>query len=674
MKKNYFVSLVCLLLSMFAGSAMAESITDVYGKYTFTATMKVAEGQDASKLSDNCEVVISKDMANIYLAYIDGIAGSTKGGHAVSDYENSQLVIRNMNDNNTGNFDGPLYFSVKAASDATKGYNPFSGVQMNDWLMTVDQATGNITITDFVVVTVSNYADSLATIVAEFTDAKLTLVEREKTDIADISGNYTYTHGAGSYDYDPESAFSPDYTFTLTKTDESNKNYTAVFTFDKGYTTTLAATFDGVKMSAPYENVYFGDINDSIRLGNTYGKKAGDISFSFVKMGVLSAYSGLKIVQDSISAEVPGGTIQWFFNGKAEDPTKKEPEKEVDFTGTYTIVANYMDATHDWEVVKDDKVTFTVEKDDYGYYVSSFAGYENIPYGGLGAAVDPENASCLLITPGYLELISTEEELNAGTYKYATLTDMNGQYSPIGLTLAADGTYSFDSFALGTDVWGEAGALTFTKYYNEIKSVTKKSDKPSIADDYTVTGLYCTMENPTGVEKSFGIKIEDSPYYEQYGGSKYIVTQFDGDNIYYLSYGGVDLNITSEEGVWPVTATIKAGTLVGGEYPVYQGLYDVYDVTAKDAFQITFNEDGTCSMWGFAINEYSYETFSVGNIVGWYADGSISMTRGKYVPTSVEEVKTPERATSNDTYDLTGRKVKNGKGLLIRGGKLYFVK
>lgn len=668
MKKFYSIMSVCMLLGLFSGKAMAESITDVFGTYTFTATMQVAEGQDASLLSDSCSVTISKDEGNIYLAYIDGIAGSTKGGHAVSDYTDGQLVINNMNDYNTGNFDGQIYFSIKSAGDDTKAYNPFGGIQMPAWKMTVDQTTGDITIPDFVVVSVSDYSDSLATIIAEFTDAKLTVVEKEETDIPDVSGNYTYTHGAGTYDYDHDSSFSPDYTFTLTKTDDSNKNYTAVFTFDKDYTTTLAATFDGVKLAAPYENVYFGDMGDSIRLGNTYGKKAGEISFSFVKMGVLSAYSGLKIVQDSISPEVPGGTIQYFYNGKAEDPDKKVQEEEVNFTGTYVIVADYMDFLNDYATVENDELTIKVEKDDYGYYVSSFAGYSNIPYGGLSAKIDPEAANRLLITPGYLELISTQEELDAWVYKYITLTDMNGASYDIALTKNSDGSYSIDAFALGTTVWGSSDPVSFTKFYSNIKSVTKQV--PSIAGDYTFTGTYCTMDDPVGVEKSFNIKIEENAWYETYGGSKYLITEFDGTAIYDMTWGGASFT-TTDENSWPVKGTVAAGTLFGGSYPIYYGLYDLNDLSAETAFEITFNEDGTCSMSGFAVNEYSYESYSVGNLIGWY--NSPTLTRGQYVPTFIEEVETAKPATGV-TYDLNGRINTTGKGLQIRDGKVYFVK
>jgi len=671
MKKNYFFSLLCMLMCMFATSAKADGFADILGKYQFTATMTVADGQDASKLSDNCEVTISKDGSYVYM---DGLAGSDRGGHMISDVADGKVIIKNWNDSNTGNFAGALYFSTMDAINPWAGTSP-----MPDFVMVLDES-GNMTLPDFTVITVSDYSSATGTVVATFTNAKLTVKEKETTEVTNIAGNYTYTHGNGTWDYDKESAYSPDFSFTLTATDATNKNYTGVFNMGEGMNPiTLEGTFDGMTLKLAYDKPCLNE-EKHLYLGNPNGRlNAYGFKFGMIKKGVFSLDGVVTLLEalPTPTAENPDSitvsTLQWYVNGKAKDPSQEETGAEVDFTGTYTIVADYMDANNDWATVADDKVTFTVAKDEYGYFVTSFAGCSDIPYGGLGAAVDPSDPSKLLITPGYIQLLSTDAELDAGVYKYLTLTDMNGQYTSIALTKTADG-YTFDSFALGTTVWGEA-EVAFTKYYNNIKSVTKEgaapSEKPSIAGDYTFTGLYCTMDNPTGVEKSFNIKIEENPYYEQYGGTKYLVTEFDGTAIYQLTYGGASLEI-ADENAWPVKAYVPAGTLIGGEYPAFLAVYDYYSVAEKNAFEITFNEDGTCSMWGFAINEFSYDTMSAGALVAWYADGSITLTRGKYEDTAIASAKADSKAT--ETYDLTGRKTTAKKGFMIRGGKLIYVK
>ena len=648
---------------------MAQSITDVYGKYTFTATMTVAEGQDASKLSDNCNVTISKDASNIYLAYIDGIAGSTKGGHAVSTYANDTLVIKNMNDFNTGNFDGNLFFST------VNGLNPFGGKEMPDWKLGVNQTTGEISIPDFSIVSIASYEDSLGTIVATFTNAKLTLVEKEKTDIPDITGNYAYVHGEGTYDYNHDSSFSPDYTFTLTKADDAtNKTYKATFNFDNNYSTTLDATFDGVTVKAPFDSIYFGEKKDSIRLGSINGLPKGEISFSYVKAGVLSAYSGFCIARDSISEELKDSTFQWFINGKAKDPSQEKSE-EVDFTGTYTVVAKYMDATAEW-AVKDETFTFTVAKDEYGYYIPVWGEFDEIPYGGLGAKVGTEDSNILYISPSYLKFVSTEEETSTGVYKYITMTDMNGQYNNIALTKNADGTYKLSQFCTGNATYGVEG-VDYLKYYSEITSVTKGEEpKPApvtIAGTYKYTGTYCTMDDPTGVEKSFTIKIEENSYYEQYDGNKYLVTEFDGTDISDLNYGGAGLTV-SDETTFPITCTLKAGTLQGGSYPAYQALYDINGSEEGNSLTMTLNEDGTCAITDFSIYvaEFDMETYSYkkGNIIGWYGNGKLERDT---TPMAISNVKAASAKTVSGMYDLSGRKA-TGNGLRVMDGKVMFVK
>lgn len=477
MKKNYFFLFVCLMLTLVAGNAMAESITDVYGKYTFTATMTVASGQDASKFSDDCEVTISKASSN-YLAYITGIAGCTNDSHAVSYYEDGKLKIINIG----SCFSGQMYFSYPSEeSPTTKGYNPFGGTQLPNWEMTVDPVTGTITIPDFVIVKVADWEEKLSDVVVSFTDAKLTLIEREHTDIPDIKGNYTYTHGEGTYDYKSDTPFSPDYTFTLTKSDDSNKNYTATFAFDKGYTCSLNATFDGVIVSIPFDSIYFGEKKDSIRLGNINANATGEISYSYVKAGVLSAASGFSIVQDSISKELRDSTFQWFINGKAKDPSQIEGE-DVNFAGTYTIEGTYFDYKDYAE--KTDTFTIVIKSDDNGIYVPVFWGGDNslYTYGGLAATVNKDNPRELDISCGVLCSSATE-----GNYYYCA--DMNvDESSYITFTLNTDGTYSLGAFMIIDKAWkATTSSANYYRYYSSSK-VTGIDDIKAAAT--TATGMY----------------------------------------------------------------------------------------------------------------------------------------------------------------------------------------
>ncbi len=666
MKKNYFISLFCCAVAMlFCSTAKADGLADILGKYQFTATMTVAEGQDASLLSDNCEVTISKDGSFVYM---DGLAGSDRGGHMISDVKDGKVIIKNWNDSNTGNFGAALYFST------TDAINPWAGTTpMPDFEMVID-ADGNMTLPDFTVITVSDYESATGTVVATFTNAKLTLKEKETTDIQNISGTWTYTHGNGTYDYDKESQYTGDFSFTLTSKDDTNKNYTGVFSIDTNLglsPITLDGTFDGVTLKFAYDKpVLFENETVKVLLGNPNGKaEAYGFQFGVIKSGVVSLDKVVTLIQIAPNAEdaakVDTLVLQWYVNGKAECPELKEQGEEVDFTGKYTISGSYYDYADNF-AQKDDEFTLEICKDDYGYYVPVFWGGDNsqLTYGGLGATVNAEDPNILEIACGFVGVKDQEN------FIYYATADMNAQTNgSIYFTKKADGTYEIEGFCVGSMPYG--GEYAVERYYTGL-TVTKvggdaPTEKPEIAGDYTFTGNYCTMDDFAGVKKSFNVKIEENKYYEDYGGSKYLLTEFDGDAIYSLTYGGADLEI-ADETKYPVTINVKAATLVGGSYPDYTGLFNFNSTADPIALTITLNADGTCAITDFAINGATWGSSEAGALIGWYS--GCTLTRGAY--NSIATVKA-EKA-SKGTFDMSGRKTNAQKGLMIRDGKVIFVK
>ncbi len=112
MKKNYFLgTLMSVLLVLFVlpVNAQVSTIADLYGKYQFTAEMKVAEGMEsyASSLSNDCEVVVSQD--GIYPAKIVGFAGS-KNQLNINAISTEKEMVKVTNPNNPQLWDG-LYLA-----------------------------------------------------------------------------------------------------------------------------------------------------------------------------------------------------------------------------------------------------------------------------------------------------------------------------------------------------------------------------------------------------------------------------------------------------------------------------------------------------------------------------------------------------------------------------------
>lgn len=174
MKKFYFYSLIaCLMLLAAPAVAQVSSVADLYGTYKFTATIEFVDNSYADQLLGDCEVVISED-AN-YSGKIVGFAGSSNqmNINAIST-ETTQIKVTNPNNpqlwNNmflaNENGDNP-YGVWEGTTQTVASYGPI--------YFTYDPATKEITVPDFTVVTLESYTAASGTIVAKFTNVKMTL-------------------------------------------------------------------------------------------------------------------------------------------------------------------------------------------------------------------------------------------------------------------------------------------------------------------------------------------------------------------------------------------------------------------------------------------------------------------------------------------------------------------
>ena len=178
MKKNNFM-LVCLMLFMAVqATAQVSGIVDLFGKYKFTADIEfTAEGEAyKSQLPAECDAEISEDAT--YIAKIVGFAGSqTQQNINAISIEQSMLKVLNLNNpalwsnglilaNENGDNPYGVWDSAEGAW-AVESYGPV--------YYTFDPATKEISIPDFTVVKMSDYTAAKGTIIAKYTNVKMTL-------------------------------------------------------------------------------------------------------------------------------------------------------------------------------------------------------------------------------------------------------------------------------------------------------------------------------------------------------------------------------------------------------------------------------------------------------------------------------------------------------------------
>lgn len=434
------------LLFTVSANAAVESMADLFGKYKFTATVNVTDaGQSYTEhFKSECDVTIAKCSMGIFDGEISGIAGATSA-QSIYAFDSSANTIQIKNPNGNGLWGGGLYMSNP------EGVYPFDGTY-NDILYTVDPATKTITMPDFTLVKCDHGAMT-ATIIATFTNAKLTLVESENVNVTDLSGDWHFTAGKGTYDVMENSTLPTEWDMTLTAKGEDKKSYDISLKLGEFAPLALTATFDGVTLTIPFDETSYFDFENKIGIVNMYGvARPGEIEFNMVNENQLSLTSGMTIAQDSISPEVPGGYMQWYMSGSAKRDGADAPA--FTWPGTYTLKSgnfNVFDGSSDFAAESEMVVEYNEE---WGIYlVTKFLGYDvtAINNGGIDfvpSATDPNVA--------YIKLQSYSGGMYVKSAEgvFYKLVDANGGTESLELKSNGDGTFSLSPFFV---VKGEYG-------------------------------------------------------------------------------------------------------------------------------------------------------------------------------------------------------------------------
>ncbi len=682
MKKNYFM-LVCLVFFMaLQANAQNFTIDQLFGKWHFTADVEfTADATQAHKevLSGDCEAVISAD--EVYLAKIVGFAGSKEQQNINQiGAKNGQDMVK-INNLNTPQLWNSLFLANENGenpygywengAEVVKSYGP---VYYNVYV-----ADGLITIPDFTVVTLPNgFGGRETVVIAKYTNVKMTLVEAETIEVADISGDWNFTAGNGAYDTMAGSVIPKNFALTLAKSGSSNRDYTATIAIEGYNSVEMPAIFDGNTLALAYDDTYLDEAN-GIRFAPMYGSaKKGTIEFKSQSETAFTLYNGFSFASDKMgktkdetadSLYVNGEYHQWYIAGTLKSAAGGSQaftwdgiwNVKVGNAATDIIKAGDEDISS-WPAEFEMQVTYYDAIDKY--YVDKFMGFDiyNINQGGM-VLTPNEDGTASVALDGYYGCAFLKQNED-GTF--IQLTNSSGAATNFTLTLNEDGSVKIeDLFVQILDF--NTGVQTPVVFYQNMTAVKDGAEEPVFdwTGDYkfkagAVDVYYNDVEFPT----EFDVNIT---YFDgsQYGmDSYYYISSFMGKQ---LGQSVIKLNV-AEDGN---SAEMVVGVLCGAIVPSEQ-YYKIYDMNATTSpVAMTLNEDGTISIANFFIKVLNYNDNS--EVAGALYKDAVLVAAGS--SSSIENVNTDNNAVEG-IFDIQGRRIENiaAPGLYIINGKKVLVK
>ena len=634
MKKNCLM-LVCLVLFMaLNATAQVASVADLFGKYRFTADVEFTQEGQAYKdvLSGDCDAIIEED--GTYIAKIVGFAGSQvqQNINAISTEKNMLKVI---------NLNNPALWSNGLMLANENGDNPYGvwNSETSNWdvesygpvYYTYDPATKEISIPAFTVITMSDYTAAKGTVIAKYTNVKMVLVESETIEVADISGDWNFAAGSGTYDTMEGSVIPKDFSVALVKNGDSNRAYTATIVIEGYDNIEMPATFDGNILALAYDDTYLDKAN-GIRFAPMYGSaKNGTIEFMSQSETAFTLYNGFSFASDMMgktqdetadSLIVNGEYHQWYIAGTLKSAAGGSQTFAWDGTwnvkvasASDVIVADGGASGVEWPAEFQMNVAY--DEASGAYYVENFMDFDirNLNQGGLLFTPDADGAGASITLDGGSYQVALLKSNGDGTF--LQLTNQNGLKSPgIKLSRNEDGTFSVEPFFV-QNLDFNTGAAKPVVFYNSSVATKEAAEPEEPAFDWA--GTYAFSGEPVSKDgsdypASFYVTIE---YFEatEYTDAAYCVTSFMGNDVYDMNYGGIELTI-AEDG--------KSATLANGNVYSFGGgtFLKIFDATATaNPVSITLNEDGTLSMADFTIVMGTWGNDVDNSVVAEYKNG-----------------------------------------------------
>ena len=656
MKKFY--SLITLLVAMFAGStasAAIESVTELFGTWTFTADIQFNDDSYKDKILSGSEVIIQEDIYGQFDAEIDGLCGVDGAYQLVSKIEerdgNKVLKITNPNG---GGFDA--WTSLGLWMTEPDGTNPFGMEGYGPLYYVVNEDGTEIALPDFSFISMSDFSAEKGEIIAVLTNVRLILKEKRQIDIPDISGTYNFK-ATGTYDYGVIENWPTECEIEVSANDDSFKSYTVSFNYLQfGNFGFGDATFDGKKLSIPYSNCCIDEKNN-VYFAPTYGDTLdGQIDFNLTKENNLTLSTGISFVIPAFKENEPGviDSLQyvfWYASGIAKLP-KEGPE--IDYSGTYNAVGTVAYDTQTMDVNTEGNIVIEFNDTYNAYVVTEFLGYKNpftLNYDLMTFTPDEDDPMSGTISCACLASLGETEA--GGDYKYLAVRDVNLQENPLKVTIDEDGNMTISDVSFATTTWMGTEKDAFVIYFSKI--VATKA-KPAAPQDWIGSSVINTV-NYAFVAEGETVPTDGSlnVIYDENSGL-YLIDNFLTYETGDINYGGIGLVIDEND---PHKATLDlmynylafdGSTMVG---TCIEGI-DGNPVT------LTLNDDGTVTIGDFQITKGAWGSESV-------------IIAATVIPAGVISINATE--LEGKTYDLMGREVTGEQsGIVIRnvGGK--FVK
>ena len=666
MKKNYFSILFAALMLFVAMPVAAQvtSVTEFYGKWQFTADVDVKNQDYANLINNSCEVVITKGEGG-NAAKISNFAGSTTD-ISINSFDADAQTLLFLNPNSPQLW-APLHM---ADGDGKYPYGTAEGGWRDTYgeiNFTYDATTKILSYPDFTLVTADHNAGTTEVMV-KVSNIRMTLTEAEEIVIPEIAGEWKYS----PYYWDNDSTFVKEFKMTLVATDDTNTKWNATFSFEGFEEFTLPATFDGVDLIIPFDNLYL-DAEKTIRFGigatssapeNVF-VKSGRFAFAYNKKTMMWQDDAIYIRKEGVDSTgtAVAPIIQRLRGGWIE----REDPNAFDWSGTYTVNVKDIECFND-TVEFPETFTMVVEKSMGEFTVTEFAGYKSDYYPSIKLTPGEDGKTATLDLEGdygfaMLAAPTTVTVEGEEDYAYEILTDLNGQSTSLTITLNEDGSISIDDFSVSSLL-----------YYSDkrevlamMSGVTASKVTFEWTGDYVLTAeqvdVYYTGSDSIAFPETFDVTIS---YFNgsAYGmESAYYISSFLNKNIEQMP---IDFAL-AEDG-W--SAEMLVGGLCGSIVPG-ETYYKIYDMNATDTpITVTANVDGSISIPSFFIKVVNYNTNE--EMPGAFYQ-NVTLTRK--VDSAVDSIVI-EKPVVEGIFDMMGRKhdAITAPGLYIVNGKKVLVK